>query len=61
MCSLVFACLCYSLLIGAALSILIGSISPLMVGFAAMGAYSTVVEAVYVWSALSVFLHGKSA
>jgi hypothetical protein len=26
-----------------------------------MGAYSTVVEAVYVWSALSVFLHGKSA
>jgi len=40
--------------IDAALSVLIGSISPLMVGFAVMGAYSTVVEA-GLFGRLSVF------
>jgi hypothetical protein len=53
---LVFAGQCYSplglCLFGAALSVLIGSISPLMWGLLVMGAYSSVVEAVYAWFVL---------
>ena len=62
--SLVDVSLCYSLRsdpLSGALSVLIGSISPLVVGFAEMGASGAVVETVSVWSRFVCFSHSKTA
>ena len=59
-----FVFLCYSLWSDpfcGALSVLIGSISPLSVGFAAMGAFGAVVEIVSVWSRFVYFSCIKTA